>query len=68
MSFTPTSFADSLLQGDQLAGNLRIYNSGDAILRVMLTTTDSWIEFQSGMRNIDPLDSVDVAININTTT
>ncbi len=67
MSFIPGNIADSLSQGDQIQKTIRIHNTGDAILRVALSTTDTWLEFEPGQRSIDPLDSVDFAVNVNCT-
>ncbi len=65
---TPGNILDSLVQGEQVQHQMTIRNLGNAALQIAFTPTQSWLSCSGGQLNIDPLDSSQIQITINTAT
>ncbi|MEW5925000.1 MAG: M14 family zinc carboxypeptidase [Candidatus Zixiibacteriota bacterium] len=67
LAISPTELADTLHLGDSAVDTLKIYNNGDALLRIRFSTTDTWLSFNGDQQNINVADSLLFPVTINST-
>jgi hypothetical protein len=65
MSYTPGNFSDSLVQGETANKILRVANTGEGVLRVNFSTTNSWISLNEQQYEVDPSETLSYTITLN---
>jgi hypothetical protein len=65
MTYWPSTFADSLAQGQTENKTLRVANSGEGTLRVTFSTTNNWISLNTQENIVNPSETLSFVITIN---
>jgi hypothetical protein len=65
MSYSPTSLADSLIEGQTATHYINIHNTGLGTLRVRFTLSAAWLEFDTEQQYIPPEDSLAFPVTMN---
>jgi len=66
LAYTPSDLSDSLQPGMSDQKIIKVYNNGTALLRIMFSSSDAWLDFNRDQHNIDPGDSLLLPVDIVT--
>lgn len=66
IAYSPSSISDSLQIGESSDDTIRVYNNGEALLRVRFSSSDSWLDFNQDQHNVAPDDSLILPVTVST--
>lgn len=67
LAIMPSELADTLHLGDTIIDTIKIYNNGDALLRIRFNSSNTWLSFNEDQQNVNPGDSLLLPVTINST-
>lgn len=67
LTISPDELADTVHLGDVTVDTIKIHNTGDALLRIRFSTTDTWLSFDEDQQNVNVNDSLLFPVTINST-
>ncbi len=66
MSYNPSDIYDTLFMDESEIDTIYIYNSGNAVLMVRFSSSESWLDFAKTQYNIPVGDSLILSVTVNT--
>ncbi|MEW5797305.1 MAG: dockerin type I domain-containing protein, partial [Candidatus Zixiibacteriota bacterium] len=63
----PEALADSLHLGESTVDTVKVYNTGEVLLRLRFTSPDSWLIFSTDQYNVPAGDSLLLPVTLSTT-
>jgi hypothetical protein len=66
IAYSPTSLSDTLHLGETAIDTVKSYNTGEALLRVRFSSTDTWLELNEEQQNISAGDSLALPVIVTT--